>query len=76
MILLEGNISFEGNRMKKENLIYGLGSVLIITGAVMKIYHVAYGEALFSFSLIAMIFFQTWYVTSLKKTIKDLESKL
>ncbi len=62
--------------MKKENLIYGLGSTFIIAGAIMKIYHVPYGSEIFLFTLIGVIFFQSWYVSKLKKTITELESKI
>jgi hypothetical protein len=65
----------EIKNIKTENLIYGLGSALVITGALMKILHLTYGNQLFLFSLIGMIIFQSWYVTKLKKTIKDLETK-
>lgn len=61
--------------MKKENLIYGLGSILIITGAVMDILHLPYGNEIFLWSIIGMFLFQTWYVTKLKKVIKELETK-
>ena len=61
--------------MKTENLIYGLGSSSVIAGAIMKILHLSYGNQIFLFSLIGMTIFQSWHVTKLKKTIKDLENK-
>lgn len=61
--------------MKTENLIFGLGTVLVIVGALMKILHLNYGNQIFLLSLIGMTIFQSWYVTKLKKTIKDLENK-
>jgi hypothetical protein len=61
--------------MKTENLIYGLGSTLVIVGAVMKILHLSYGNQIFLFSLIGMTIFQSWHVIQLKKKVKDLESK-
>ena len=62
--------------MKRENLVYGLGSTLVIVGALMKILHISYGNQIFLFSLIGMAIFQSWHVTQLKNKIKDLESKL
>ena len=41
----------------------------------MKILHLSYGNQIFLFSLIGMTIFQSWHVTKLKKTIKDLENK-
>jgi hypothetical protein len=61
--------------MKSENLIYGLGAALVIVGALMKILHLTYGNQIFLLSLIGMTIFQSWHVTKLKKTIKDLENK-
>lgn len=61
--------------MKSENLIYGLGAALVIVGALMKILHLTYGNQIFLLSLIGMTIFQSWHVTKLKKTIKDLETK-
>jgi hypothetical protein len=66
---------FKIKNMKTENLIYGLGSALVIAGALMKILHLTYGNQIFLFSLIGMTIFQSWHVTKLKKTIKELETK-
>jgi hypothetical protein len=61
--------------MKNEQLIYALGCILVIAGAVMKILHLPYGNPLLLFSFVGMTFFQSWHVTQLKKRIKELESK-
>jgi hypothetical protein len=66
---------YKNKNMKTENLIYGLGAALVIVGALMKILHLTYGNQIFLLSLIGMIIFQSWHVTKLKKTIKDLETK-
>lgn len=61
--------------MKYEKLIYGLGSILVIGGAVMKILHLPYANAILLFGFMGTSLFQTWHVTQLKKRIKELESK-
>ena len=61
--------------MKYEKLIYGLGSVVVIAGSLMKILHLQYGNAILLSGFIGMSIFQAWHVTSLQKRIKELESK-
>lgn len=55
--------------------IYGLGTCLIITGAIMKILHLPYANVILQVGILGTLFFQTWYVTKLKERIKELESK-
>jgi hypothetical protein len=61
--------------MKHENIIYGLGSIFVITGAVMNILHVPYANPIFLFGLIWTTLFQTWHVIQLKKRVRELENK-
>ena len=61
--------------MKYENIINGLGATLVIIGAIMKISHLAYGNSIIFLGLIVSIVFQAWFVSQLKKKIKELESK-
>ncbi len=61
--------------MKNENLIYGLGSLLATAGALMKIFHLPYGNSIFLFGIIGLTLFQSWLVSNLKKRIKELETK-
>jgi hypothetical protein len=61
--------------MKYENWIYGIATALIIAGAIMKIMHLPYASAILQIGLISTLFYQWWYVASLKKKIKELESK-
>ncbi len=53
-----------------------MGCVLIIIGALFKILHLPYANAIFVFAVAGMSVFQSWYVARLKKRIKELESKL
>ena len=61
--------------MKHETLIYGLGTLIVIAGALMKILHLPYANMTLVFGLIGTIVFQTWHVSMLKKKIKELESR-
>ncbi len=57
------------------NLIYTLGAIVIITGAVMKILHLPYAQVIVQSGILGTLFFQALYVMQLKKRIKELESK-
>jgi len=61
--------------MKYEKLIYGLGSMVVIAGAIMKTLHLPYANAILFVGFMGTSFFQTWLVTQLKKRIKELERK-
>lgn len=61
--------------MKYENLIYGITTTLIIAGAMMKILHLPYAEQILQFGVLSTLFYQAWYVTHLKKRIKELEAR-
>jgi hypothetical protein len=60
--------------MKYENLIYALGAILVIAGAVLKILHLPFGNTILFFGYSATFLFQNWQVAKLKKRIKELES--
>ena len=60
--------------MKYENLIYALGSIIVIAGAVMKILHFPLANAILIHGFLATFLFQNWQVAKLKKRIKELES--
>lgn len=62
--------------MKNDNLIYSIGCILIIAGALMKILHLPYANSIFVIAFVGMSVFQSWHVTKLRKRIKELESKL
>lgn len=61
--------------MKNDNLIYSIGCILVIIGALLKILHLPYANAIFIIAFVGMSVFQSWHVTQLKKRIKELESK-
>ena len=61
--------------MRYEKLIYGLGSIVVIAGAMMKILHLPYANATLILGFMGTSLFQTWHVTQLKKRITELESK-
>lgn len=61
--------------MKYENLFYGLGSILVIVGAILKILHMSPGNEIFLVGIIWTFLFQEWHVIQLKKRIKELENK-
>ena len=61
--------------MKNEKIIYGLSSILVIGGAIMKILHWPHAAAIFIFGFIVRSLFQTWQISQLKKRIQDLENK-
>lgn len=61
--------------MKNEKLIYALGTLLIIGGAVMHLFHIPYANAILLLSFASMSVFQSWHVNLLKRKVKELESK-
>lgn len=64
--------------MKHEKLIYSIACIIVIISAAMKILHLPYSnssDALLIFAFVGVSFFQGWYVTQLKKRIKELENK-
>ena len=64
--------------MKYEKAIYGIGSLIIIGAAAMRILHLPYADystAITTWGMVGMFFFQSWQVTQLKKKIKELEQK-
>lgn len=61
--------------MKHEKLIYGLGAVIVMTGALLKIFHLPYGNAILLFGFVGTGLFQTWHVAQLKKRIEELENR-
>jgi len=62
--------------MKNDKLIYSIGSVIIIIGALMKILHLPYANTVLISDFIVIFFYQNWHVAQLKKRIKELEDKL
>ena len=58
--------------MKYVKVISGLGAILVIVGAIMKILHLAYGNTILLTGCIVTIIFQAWYVAHLEKKIKEL----
>ena len=62
--------------MKNDKLIYSIGAGLVIIGALMRILHLPYANAILIFAFIAMSMYQTWHVSYLKKRIKELEGKV
>lgn len=67
--------SLNYQNMKYEKLIYGLGAVIVITGALLKIFHLPYGNAILLFGFVGTGLFQTWHITQLKKRIEELENR-
>lgn len=59
--------------MKYEKLIYALGSLVVIAGAVMKILHLPFANPILLFGFMGTSLFQTWHIKELKKRIKQLE---
>ena len=58
--------------MKYIKVISGLGAILVIIGAILKILHLAYGNTILLTGCIVTIIFQAWYVAHLEKKIKVL----
>lgn len=61
--------------MKYEKFIYGLGAGLVVGGAVLKIMHIPYANAILLFGLIGISVFQSWVITQLKSKVNELEQK-
>jgi branched-subunit amino acid ABC-type transport system permease component len=61
--------------MKYENIIYTICAIIVITGSVMKILHLAHGNTVMFYGIIATAVFQALHVAQLKKRVKQLESK-
>ena len=62
--------------MKNDSLIYSIGCILVIVGALLKILHLPYANSILVIAFVGMAVFQSWHVTELKKKIRELESKL
>ncbi|WP_127123491.1 GldL-related protein [Chryseotalea sanaruensis] len=61
--------------MKYEKIIYGLGTCLIVGGAILKVMHIPYGNALLMMGFIGTSLFQSWLITQLKNKVNELEQK-
>ena len=59
--------------MKTENLIYIFLYIGIIAASVMKIWHIAYADAMLIFSFAGMGLLQSSIIIRLKQRIKELE---
>ena len=63
--------------MKNENLIYGIGALLVIGGAIMKILHLPYsefGDKIYKIAFLGLFIYMTFQNNRLKKKIKELEN--
>ena len=61
--------------MKKEDILLGLGTLIVLIGAIMKVMHLSYGSLILSIGLFSLIIIQNWTVKQLKSRIKELENK-
>lgn len=61
--------------MKKEDILLGLGTLIVMIGAIMKVMHLSYGSLILSIGLFSLIIIQNWTVKQLKSRIKELENK-
>ena len=61
--------------MKKEDILLGLGTLIVMIGAIMKVMHLSYGSLILSIGLFSLIIIQNWTVKQLKSRIKELEKK-
>ena len=59
--------------MKTYNTIYVLAALIVVVGAVLNVLHIVESNYIVIFGLIALIFFQSWYIKKLNKRIIDLE---
>ena len=61
--------------MKKEDILLGLGTLIVLIGDIMKVMHLSYGSLILSIGLFSLIIIQNWTVKQLKSRIKELENK-
>jgi hypothetical protein len=61
--------------MKYEKVIYGLGTGMVIGGAILKIMHIPYANTLLMLGLIGMSIYQSWLIAQLKNKVTELEQK-
>jgi hypothetical protein len=61
--------------MKYEKVIYGLGTCMVIGGAILKIMHIPYANTLLMSGLIGTSLFQSWLIAQLKSKVTELEQK-
>lgn len=61
--------------MKYEKVIYGLGTCMVIGGAILKIMHIPYANTLLMLGLIGTSLFQSWLIAQLKSKVTELEQK-
>jgi hypothetical protein len=60
--------------MKKENVINACLAVIVIVGAVMKINHVEYSNAVLIFGVLITNLFQSWLIRNLRDKISRIEA--
>jgi hypothetical protein len=61
--------------MKYEKVIYGLGTCMVVGGAILKIMHIPYANTLLMSGLIGTSLFQSWLIAQLKSKVTELEQK-
>lgn len=64
--------------MKHENILFGIGAVVILIGAAMKIFdlpYAVYGDIIYKFAFVGLFFYLALSNQKLKKRIKQLERK-
>jgi hypothetical protein len=62
--------------MKYTNLIYAVCFLILVSGAVLKILHLPYGEELIFIGVTSGGIFQAIHIELLKRRITELESKM
>lgn len=61
--------------MKYEKVIFGLGTCMVMGGAILKIMHLPYANTLLMSGLIGTSLFQSWLIIQLKSKVTELEQK-
>lgn len=61
--------------MKYEKWIYGMGSLAVVVGAMMKILHLPYANIILMMGFLIVNLYQTWQVAYLKRRVNELEQK-
>ena len=60
---------------KISNWVYAISALLIIGGAVMKVFfHIPFSSYLIFGSIISTSFFQSWVITKLEKQLKEIQN--
>jgi hypothetical protein len=61
--------------IQNKNLFYGIGAILVVIGAVMKILHIPHASTVFIMAMLLMQFIQGRYIKHLENKLMESEQQ-